>query len=776
MKFFRSNLKLLTTRFRAVTFLNFVGLSVAFAVVAVVAIQARYDFTFDRGYEHAGRIFIMELTAAENPEQGVWTTMNQQTPQAMLDGIPEIEAYAQMKPIDRRPFRIEGAGEESPKIELETTEVSTGFLEVFSPTIVAGDAVRALAEPGHGMISRRNAEIIFGTEDPIGQTLDMPGFGYSFTIDAVYEDFPKNASAPNGVLTHMTPNSRNNYNYVTYFRFDPAALDDVLEKAHSLETGEGDDRSLMREEWMRYHLTELGDFHLHGGAESTGKFSNTLYMVVMGVLIIAIAFINFVNLFMSMAPARVRKINTFRILGSDRGSLRLQLALESVVIMLASAAAGVMLVEWFSTTVFTEFFAADISPELNVPLLATLASGLMVAAFVMALYPARYATSFDVAIALKGSMVLAPRGVMLRGALIVVQFAVAIFFICFSIFIRVQYDYMSGYSVGYQKENIVIVPQLFDSLARVTFAEELKRNPDVVDISWSGQPGYLGTRWGREFEGIETMVSLWPTDYNGLRFFGVEIVAGDDFSSQMTGTEQVIVNQKFLDTYGFTAEQVLGKPFQTYRDAVIVGVAADVNFQSLHNEVIPMVFVTMPNDWAIQGLVKIAGNDTAATLKLIEETWNRHKRAQQDFSLQFLDEQLDAQYRTELNMSRLMGVLGLIAVVTAVMGVYVIILFNSRYRVREIAIRKVNGATIGEIALKLNRGLLWSLGVAMALVLAPTLWFIRSWVSDFAFRAPVPWWLFPLAGLMVLLVAAVTVSWQSWKAATANPVNALKAE
>ncbi|MDR2894727.1 MAG: hypothetical protein LBU97_04625, partial [Alistipes sp.] len=685
MKFFWSNLRLLANQFRAVTLLNLVGLSVAFAVAVVVAIQTRYDLTYDRGHQRSGDIFVMEITSIDDPGGDGWA-INQELPDIIKDNVPEIEAYCLLDWAGEETFRAEGPGDDDPGHMLIVQDVSTGFLDVFTPTIVAGDATAALSTPGHGMISRKTAERVFGTEDPIGQTLKS---AYStVTISAVYEDFSENSSVFNGVLAYMAPTTPNNYNYAGRLLFDPADLDTVVEKMNSIE--------VLKEEGSRYsnqkyHLTELSNYYLHGSMRSKGRFESMLYMVVMGVLIMVIAFINFVNLFMSMAPARVRKINTFRILGSTRGSLRALLALEGVVILFVSVAAGTLFVEWFSTSALTEFFTADISPEANIPVLVMLGLGLMAAAFAMALYPARYATSFDVAIALKGSMVLAPRGVRLRDALIVLQFAVAIFFICFSAFIRMQYDYMSSYSLGYQKENIVIVPNLRDSLSRVSFVEELRRNPDVVDVSWSGRPGGLGTSWGRDFEGQRVQVSLWPTDINTLDFFGVEVVAGEDFSTEMTGKDQVIVNQKFLDTYGFTAEQVIGKEFGTYRTGVIVGVAADVNFQSLYNEIVPMVFVPMPYDWATQGLVKIGGGDTPGTIAHIEETWNRFKPEGLDFSLDFFDEQLDAQYRTELNMSRLMGILGLVAVVTAVMGVYVIILFNSRYKVREIAIRKVNG-------------------------------------------------------------------------------------
>ena len=774
MKFLISNLKLLVRNFRTVTLINIAGLAMAFAVAVVVSSQTWYDLSYDRGYENSDEIFFAELSFKDDPNGDVWETFAQQLAAAIKDITPEIESYALLNwANDEARFRTEHEAEGAPEFILTTQEVSTGFMDVFTPTIVEGDVSRALTEPGRGMISRKNAERIFGTASAVGQIL-VSGEA-TYTIDAVYEDFPKNSSVTNGLLTYMKPNRPNNYNYKTYFRFDPANYDAVVEKANTLDMPVQED-GYKPYEGMTFHFTNLARHHLHGSAGGSGRFDTTLYMLVMGVIILAVAFINFINLFMSMAPARVRKINTFRILGSGRTALRLSLALESVIILAVAMVIGTGLVEWFSGSVFTEFFSADISPEANVPVIVLLAFVLAAAAFVMALWPARYATSFDVAVALKGSMVLAPRGVMLRNALITLQFAVAIFFICFATFIRVQYNYMERYSLGFQKENIVMVPMLPDSLSRASFEQELRRNPDVADITWSASPGNLGTQWGRDFEGKKVQVALWPATNNMLDFFGVRMVAGSGFSPEITSREQVIVNQKFLDTYGFTAEDVIGKTFETYRqDGLVVGVSEDVNFESLHNEVRPMVFVAM-NTWNNQGLVKIAGGDTPATLRHIEETWNRFKPKNVEFSFEFLDAQLDARYKSELNMSRLIGILGLIAVVTAVMGVYVIILFNSRYKTREIAIRKVNGARIGEIALGLNRGMLIALGVATALALAPTLWFILGWVSSFAYKADVPWWLYPGAVLVVLIIATATVSWQSWRAATANPVNSLKSE
>lgn len=775
MKFLISNLRLLMRRFKSVAIINVAGLAVAFAVSLVVATQAWYDLTYDRGYEHADEIFRAEIGKKGDPEGQVDLIFNQAIPAKLKDNVPEIRAYCLTDwPEDGgvRLSDVHGA----PRLAVKVQPVSEGFLDVFTPKIVAGDASRALSVQGHGLLSAGAAATLFGTDDPIGKTIYTEYYG-AVVVDAVYEDFPDNSSMINGLLPSLKPQDAGQWGHYAWFRFDPAAYDTVMEKINAITWP---DHNSWYDE-LTFYMTANPRYHIRGGAGGEGgSIDTTIYLVVMGVVIIAVAFINFLNLFMSMAPARVRKINTFRILGSGNGALRVALAAESVLVLLVAMMIGVGLVKWFSGSVFTEFFSADIAPEANIPILATLAATLAAATFVMALYPAHYATSFDMAIALKGSIVLAPRGMRLRNGLIVLQFAVAIFFICFAGYIRLQYDYMGKYSIGYQKENIVYVPAPRDSLSRATFTEELRRNPDIVDLTYSYTPGVLGNSWGGiPFEGREVGFTVWQCAPNTLDFFGVEIVAGNDFSPQPAGgRQQMIVNRKFMEAYGFTAEEVIGKTIPRGRGIEVVGVCADVNFEPLHNEVRPMAFVTTTlKEYNIVASIKIAGDDTPATLKYIEETWTRFDNRQgKSFSLVFLDDALDAQYRRELNMSKLMGILALIAVITAVMGVYVIILFNSRYKTREIAIRKVNGATVGGIAMMLNRGMLMLVGIASVIAVPLTLVFITRWVEGFAYKAAVPWWLFPAGGLMVLVIAVATVSWQSYRAATANPVISLKSE
>jgi putative ABC transport system permease protein len=780
MKFLISNLRLLARRFKAVAIINIVGLGVAFAVMLVVAMQVRYDLSYDRGFKNSRDIFRMEVDWSGYGGMGFMETTNYRIPELWKSRVPEVRDYSLVGWADNETFfQREGGGADAARHNIAITEVTSGFLSVFTPEIVAGNAETTFDIPGHVLISERAAAAIFGVDNPVGQVLTRGGDPADrYIVDAVYRDFAANSSITNGLFTRTEPDSPGNYNWRGYLLFDPADHNTIMAKiSDSMLLRDADDGRYTKQ---KYALTGANDYYLHGsvGEDSPGNLGFTTYLLVIGLVILAVAIINFVNLSMAMAPSRVRGVNIHRILGIGRGGLRASLSMEAVVMAAVAVVAGCLAVHRFSTSVFTDFFSADLTLENNIPLVALCAAGLLAVAFLVGVYSSNYATSFDVAIALKSSFALSRHGAGLRNSLIVVQFTTAVFFICFSTFVWLQYRHMSTYSPGFDKENIVCVPAMADSVSRASFAQELAKDPRILDYTTSSTPGYLGTKWGRDFEGKEVTVSLWRADHNTLKFFGVKLLAGEDFSPE-AGRRQLIVNREFLRKYDFSPEDVIGKSLEG--DGVIVGVSEDVNFESLHKPIVPMVFSIGGN--GVQAFIKIAGEDVPATLAFIEKTWNAFpaeaQRAwwgAQEWSLDFLDERMDALYKRELGTSRLIAILGMMAVAIAVMGMFGLIMFNTRYKTREIAIRKVNGASVGGIALMLNRNMLILVGVGFALAVPLTLVFIMRWVEGFAYKAAIPWWLFPAGGLVVLLVAVATVSRQSWKAATANPVNALKSE
>ena len=781
MKFLMSNLRLLARRFKSVAAINVVGLGVAFAVMLVVAMQVRYDLTYDRGFRNSREIFRLEIDWGNDIDWGFMENTNYQIPRLWKERVPEVKDYALVRWGGDNPLVREDGGAEAARHNVTVTPVSPGFLNVFTPEIVAGDPSATFDVPGRAMISESAAAEIFGLENPLGQVLlnaDDPGVRY--TIDAVYRDFPANSSIRNGLFTHTAEEQPGTYNWKGYIMFDPADHDALTAKiSDSMLLRDADDGRYTRQ---KYALTGISEFYLHGsvGGASPGHLDFTMYLVIIGLVILVVAIINFINLSMAMAPSRVRNVNVHRILGIGRGALRSSLSMEAVVMAAVAVAAGSLAVHWFSTSVFTGFFTADLTLENNIPLVAVCALGLLLVAFLVGVYSSRYATGFDVAIALKSSFALSRRGAALRNTLVVIQFTAAIFFICFSAFVLIQYRYMSRYETGYEKENIVYVPAMADSLSRASFAQELAKNPHILDYTSTDVPGYLGSQWGNEIDGKNVSVHVWTADYNTLQFLGIEVVAGENFSAATVGG-QMIVNSEFMRKYDFAPEDVIGKKFN---QLTVVGVAEDVNFQSLHKSIVPMAFVISSWTTGSEAFVKITGDDVPATLAFIDKTWRDFPAdsrkyswgGSREYELNFLDEKIDALYRRELNTSQLIGVLGLAAVLIAVMGVFGLIMFNTRYKTREIAIRKVNGASVGGVALMLNRNMFILVVVGFVLAVPLTLVFITRWVEGFAYRAAIPWWLFPAGGVLVLLIAVTTVSWQSWRAATANPVKSLNSE
>jgi putative ABC transport system permease protein len=332
---------------------------------------------------------------------------------------------------------------------------------------------------------------------------------------------------------------------------------------------------------------------------------------------------------------------------------------------------------------------------------------------------------------------------------------------------------MQNYAWGIQKENIVYLPIRDLKSDSKTFCEELKKNPHIVDFTEGGfVPGGIYMGWGRDFEGQQVSVMAWPVTRTFLHFFGVQITEGRDFSeTDDDGKQKIIFNQEFLKKYKL--KDIIGKQFNCM-DTVgeIIGIAKDVNFESLHTAIRPMAFVMLGKNWNNWLFIKITGQDTPATIDFIKRTWVKH--SDEEFDIKFLNESLDNLYKNENNLAKLISIFGLVIIIIAIMGVYGLIMFNTRYKAKEIAIRKVNGSSVKEIMLMLNRTVLLQMGIAYAVATPLAYYVVYKWLTQFAYKTTIYWWVFALAGALIFIITIVTVSWQSYRAATTNPVEAIK--
>ena len=776
MKAIFRNFFFVLKRFKTSSILNIIGLSVAFAVFSVTMIQVYYDFSFDRNFKNSDRIYEFSQRFSEG-QRGI--TMPTPLAKEMSDVFPEIKSYCLTTFFGTSSFDIPGINGSKIRKTENITHATVGMLAVFTPEIIAGDARSALNEKNKALISESTARKFFGNANPLGQTIFLHFEKIPLTVTAIYKDFPKNCSLTNGIFTYLADDEPYNYNYKGYFEVLPKDLNKLLGKLNGKKFyGEQISQRISKPE-----LKITGDFillhkmHFYFlDMSGSGSLTTTLSLLAIGILTLVIAYINFLNFSIAMAPARVRGLNIQKILGAKPRNLKFAVAAEASLFSLFSFFIALFLVYMLKSSSIYEYFSADLSLQNNWQILFLIGCSSIVIGLIFGLYPARYVTSFQPAVALCGSFSMSGKNMKLRNVLITLQFISAITLIIVSTFIRIQNSYMQNYSWGIQKENIVYVPYGQLKIPMKTFGEELMRDPRIIDCTASQFiPGDVGMSWGRDFEGKKISASIWPVQPNFLRFFGVKVLEGRDFTASDTirGKQGIIFNQKFQKD--FHLKNIVGKVFSGFdNNLTIVGTAKNINFSSLKDTIQPMAFAVFNENWMHWYFIKITGKDTPVSINYIKKTWEKY--SDEDFNLKFLNQSMDELYKNENNLSKLISIFGLVIILIAIMGVYGLIVFNARYKSKEIALRKVNGASDREIMLMLNRSVLIQLIIAFIVAVPLAYYIVHRWLEQFAYKTPVYWWVFLLAGLLVFAITLMTVSSQSYKAATANPVEAIKNE
>ena len=778
MNYLFRNFASVLRKFTTSSIINIVGLSVALLVFFVVLIQVHYDLTYDRGYKNADRIALFN-SYRENRD-GMSDMVNFQVPARIKATIPELEDYCLLSRWNSDMFDIDKGNGNTEVHKVPHIEATSGFWNVFSPEILQGDTTGIFTSPGKAIISAKTAMRLFGSANPIGQVLRSHYGNSQYVVQAVYRDFPENSSLTNGMYSYLSEQPESEWSFQAYFLVQPEWLRAVNEKLNSDMLGE--DMTKFREEHpeepMPFRLSLLNDFYLKNpGKGGSERISTTVTLLVIGVLTLLIAFVNFVNLALAMAPARVRGINIRKILGANRNSLRLTIASESVLFTLLAvviASFGLYFIQ--SLPLARSMFSANLALADNLGLLASATGVILLLSFLVGLYAMRYCTSFDEAEALKGSFAVGVKANGLRNVLIVVQFATAITLICISMLIKQQNDYMLHYDWGFDRENVVYVPLAGLGQQANAFGEELLRDPRIKDYTISRVlPGQETMAWGTVIEGKPVYLTIWSVDERFMDFFGVNMIAGRKPEHKDSIITQLVVNEAFLKEYEFAVNDVVGKDFNAFGPGRIQGVAQNINFMSLHESIKPMAFGVLAQWNNFQYLlVKLTGNDLVGAVEHIRQVWGDF--SSEPFEVHFLDDHMDRLYQQETNMAKLIGLFGLLVVLIAVMGVYGLIVFTTKQKAKEIAIRKVNGSSVREILLMLNRNVLSLLGVAFVIAVPVAYYFIQRWLENFAYKTPVHAWVFLLGGLVVLAITLATVNGQSYRSATANPTRALNKE
>lgn len=755
--------------------LNVLGLSLAYAVLTIVAFQTSYEFGFDRSYKEADQIY-----RANNyvPIFGDYMGFSYPLAEKITASIPEIQSSALVFYYNSNRLTLTDAQGKPTYFDENYCKVTPGFLDVFSPRIIAGDPKTCLESANSVALPESMALRLFGEKSPVGKTLTIQG--QEVTVTMIYEDFPKNSTIRNAVLSPAENWGWGNWPYAFYLKLasgiDPQ---EIVRKMASVDFPQEMKEHGLTPDQFKYGIQPMKDLYFKGegkGNWEKGNLNTTFSLIAVALVIILIAYVNFINFSTALAPVRIRRINTQKVLGSTTARLMRFITCESGIISLLAFGLSFVWTVLFISSPLTSFFNADLVLSNHIGLLAAIGSIAVILGLLAGVYPAFYMTSFPPAMVLKGSFALSPKGIRLRNSLVVFQFIATVVLITVACFIKIQHDFMQNMDTGFEKENVLYVP-LTDGIKRQmsAFTHDLEARPEISDHTLAAYlPGNVDNRWGREIDGKSVNFAIWAVGPNFLRFFQIDVTEGSDFSEHPEkGKDKIIFNRKFLEKYDL--KDLLGKEIPCDGNTgTVVGIAEDVNFNPLREEIEPMAFVC--GDHLIKNymLLRVSGTRLPETVDYIRTIGKQY--GDHDLNVGFLDQYTAYIYQKEENFAKLISIFGGITILISLMGIYGLILFNARFRMKEIGIRKVNGATELEMIALLNKGFL-KLILFSFLLAVPMAWYVvQEWLSGFAYRTPVYWWVFLSAGVATVLITVLTVSYQSWKAATINPVETLRSE
>lgn len=797
-------------RYKISSLLNVIGLTLAFTAFYVIMTQVWWELGYNRSLYEADRIYLVENEDWYEP--GKWSSwLNRPVPERVIASTAGGEVGGCM-------WGGFGSGtcwtSNEPsfgynKFSASCGSVSLPFLDVFAFRSVEGD-VHDLGKPKSVIVSREVAERMrVGVGSLIWVDTDEPQPDGAMEVVAVFEDFPDNSLlgecevVKNLGETNLYTTSEWSFNYFVKFR--PGADPDefarqwtnvnqemqceAAEKRAAAGDAADDDESGI----YGVRLSPVSELYFESDSQAPcrqGSVVTTYTLLGIAVLVIVLAFINFVNFFFALVPVRIRTVNTFKVFGAPASSLRFNFVFEAFGLVLIALLAAWYVSFALQGTEFASYISASLALSQNLEVVGLVAVVAFVMALAASLYPAWYITSFAPALVVKGSFGGTRSGRRLRTLLLGVQFFISIGLIIATSFIRLQHDYMMHYDMGFDKENLLAVRLSERGAASYdALRQKLLSDPQVKDVTGATSRlvsvGRMG--WGREFKGRQVAFQSYVVQPDFLRVMGIPITDGRDFLE--SDFDKELGTMIFNEAARREFEMQVGDRINGFvsPDEQIVGFCADFNFKPLQYGVSPFCFYLLPkkiqqeNYWHLPHVVYVRmtpGADIAAVTahirRCIAEVDLRTEPG--DIVVRVFDEELGLEYDNERKLTAIVGLFALLAVVIALMGVFGLVLFETQHRRREIAVRRVMGASRGEILAMFNRRYVMLVAVCFVLAVPVSIWAVRHWLAGFAYAVPLYWWVFALALAGVLAVTALTVTVRSWRAVNENPAESVKSE
>jgi putative ABC transport system permease protein len=780
-------------RHRGFSLLNIIGLTIGMVAFFLIFLYVRFELSYESMFSKADRIYrvvadIKTPTETINASVPAWAV-----PMHMRTEFQEVESAVRVITNDNW---LVTKGDQHFE-EKEVVDADSTFFSLFDFPLLKGNPKTALRDPNSIVLTETTAKKYFGNANPMGQSLTFGKEKLPGIVTGVMKDIPDNSMLKCSMIVSTTtfikpgPNSLDeqwsNYGPYAFVLLKPGVNAKALESKLPafLEKMSG---SEMHKQQMipTLSLERLRDVYLRSTRDGskTGNITNVYIFSIIGAFILLIAGINFINLTTARSTERAKEVGIRKVLGAGKGQLSRQFIGESVILCLIA-----FLLAIGSTIAllppFNNLAGKIINPGVFPPP-ADLLALLGVAVFIgiaAGVYPALVLSSFQPVAVLKGRFASGGKGSFLRKALVVVQFTIATGLIIGTLVVYNQMKYMRSQDLGFDKDQKLVMDTQGDS-TKLVLKEEVSRLPGVLSTAMAGSmPGGGNPGAYSQIENVKgemqiANLDLYFVDFDYIPQLKIRMAAGRPFLRQfMTDTTHaMILNEAAVKMFGYTKpEEAIGKKFSQWgRQGTIIGVVKDFHFRSLQEVIKPLSIRIEPGACDLLS-VNVDGHHIPATIAAIEHKW-KELLPDKPFNYFFLDEFFDKQYRSEDRFGTLFLYFAGLAIFISCLGLMGLASYSTVQRTKEIGIRKVVGASVGQIVYLLSRDFLRLVLLAFVVSAPIAWWLIEGWLKGFAYRIPVYWWIFAIAGTLALVIAILTVSFQAVKAAVANPVNSLRSE
>lgn len=763
--------------YKTASILNIIGLSAAFAAFLILMMKVSYELGYDKFHPDSERLCKLELFSQE--ANSTYEIIPRGTINEFIRSSSHIESGAALMPAwaGESYFTYTRNGEKVGLLN-KVIQVDPVFVsEVIGFEMVEGGA-DCLQDPGHILIPESMAKQFIGP-NPVGQTLtcqDNIWGNFSgpkdLIVGGVYKDFPANTLFENVCYLSIAPTfqvaSFNAANFQCYIK-----LDDM---ANAQEVCTQFIQNFKQESWQKPSsatLTVLSDLYLNNPQNK----NRVRLLIGIAFLIIVVAAINFTNFATALAPVRMKSINTMKVMGAETHTLRTSLLFEGIFITLLSFGIGLLLVTAIEKTHILQAFLGNIHLSYNVwPLVLTAVLALCIG-LISGLWPAFYLTSFSPALVLKGSFGLSPKGRRFRTVLVCMQFIVSFALIIGSFCMDRQNNYLLTQDLGFQANDVSVVQLSQTHLERKEyFVNTLKNNAVVLDVAFAGGrmgAGDVFTTESFSYNGVESdFTYIFSVSHNFLSMMGVPLLNGRwaNQSEEENKAGMVLVNRFCQEAMSIVPET----PIEYYRGKTVAGIVENVHLTSLRNPIRNTLFVVTDNlpiayiKWAPGTSPKEATTIVSTVFKEIDPAY--------PLTVSFYKDMIAQLYQPETDFGRIIRWFSVLAIVISIMGVFGMVVFETEYRKKEIGVRKIMGSTIQQILVLFNRKYIIITSVCCLLASPLAYFLIKRWLNNFAYQASIPWWIFVVAFLIITCITLLTVTLQSWRSATSNPVESLKSE